>query len=229
MSADADRLLSGMRAQLARRDEATREGARQVGWKLGFGSPSGREVFGLDRPLVGFLLDSGALPDAAFVDVAGWTQPMLEPEIAVHLGQSVEPDATWDDVRAAVRGYSAAIELADVNIPPRGVHEILAGNIFHRHFIVGAVHTDLLTVADLAASVSVDGRQVASTHAPLELTGEVIEMLRLTAEGLASHGERLRAGDIVITGSVVPPLPVVAGMHVLTRIDCLGPLTVTLT
>ena len=218
-----------MRVQLARRDDAAREGVRQVGWKLGFGSPSGLELLGLDRPLVGFLLETGLLPDAAVVDVAGWTQPVLEPEIAVHLGQWVEPDASWDEVRAAIRGYSAAIELADVDRPPRDVHEILAGNIFHRHFIIGTVATELLRAADLAVSVSVDGREVASTHAPQELTGEVIEVLRLTAEGLASYGEGLRAGDVVLTGSTVPPLPVTAGMHVLTRIDHLGPLTVTLT
>jgi 2-keto-4-pentenoate hydratase len=218
-----------MRVQLARRDDAARQGVRQVGWKLGFGSPSGLELLGLDRPLVGFLLEKGLLPDAAVVDVVGWTQPVLEPEIAVHLGQRVEPDASWGEVQAAIRGYSAAIELADVDRPPRDVHEILAGNIFHRHFIVGTVDTELLTAADLAVSVSVDGCEVASTHTPQELTGELIEMLRLTAEGLASYGEGLRAGDIVLTGSTVPPLQVSAGMQVLTHIDRLGPLTVTLT
>jgi len=228
VSADAARLLSGMRAQLARRDDAARDGVRQVGWKLGFGSPSGLELLGLDRPLVGFLLEKGLLPDAAVVDVASWTHPVLEPEIAVHLGQRVEPDASWDEVHAAIRGYSAAIELADVDRPPRDVHEILAGNIFHRHFIVGTVDTELSTTRDLAVSASIDGREVASTHAPQELTGEVIEMLRLTAEGLATYGESLGAGDVVLTGSMVPPLQVSAGMHVVTRIDRLGPLTVTL-
>ncbi|HEY5231496.1 MAG TPA: fumarylacetoacetate hydrolase family protein [Acidothermaceae bacterium] len=228
MSADTARLRSGMRVQLARRDDAAREGVRQVGWKLGFGSPSGLELLGLDRPLVGFLLETGLLPDAALVDIAGWTQPVLEPEIAVHLGQRVEPDASWDDVRAAIRGYSAAIELADLDRPPRDVHEVLAGNIFHRCFIVGTIHTEVLTAADLAISASIDGREVASTRAPQELTGEVIEILRLTAEGLATYGESLRAGDVVLTGSAVPPLQVTAGMHVGTQTDRLGPLTVSL-
>ena len=120
MSADAARLLSGMRAQLARRDEAVRDGGRQVGWKLGFGSPSGLELLGLDRPLLGFLLEKGLVPDAGVVDIAGWAQPMLEPEIAVHLRTQVEADASWDEVQAAISGYSAAIELADIDEPPEG-------------------------------------------------------------------------------------------------------------
>jgi 2-keto-4-pentenoate hydratase len=228
VSTDAARLLSGMRAQLARRDDAVRDGVRQVGWKLGFGSPSGLELLGLDRPLVGFLLEKGLVPDASVVDIADWAQPMLEPEIAVHLGKRVEADASWDQVQGAISGYSAAIELADIDKPPRDANEILAGNIFHRHFIIGPVHTELLTAADLDVSVLIDGREVASTHAPQELTGELIEMLRLTAEQLASYGERLRAGDVVLTGSTVPPLPVSAGMHVVTETDRLGRLTVRL-
>lgn len=199
-----------------------------MGWKLGFGSPSGLELLGLDRPLLGFLLEKGLVPDAGVVDIAGWAQPMLEPEIAVHLRTQVEADASWDEVQAAISGYSAAIELADIDEPPRDANEVLAGNIFHRHFIVGPVHTELVTAADLAVSVLVDGNEVASTQTPQELTGELIEMLRLTAEQLAIYGEGLRAGDVVLTGSTVPPLRVSAGMHVVTQTDRLGQLTVRL-
>ena len=36
-------------------------------------------------------------------------------------------------------------------------------------------------------------------------------MLATTASTLAAAGGALRAGDVVITGSVVPPVPVAAG------------------
>jgi 2-keto-4-pentenoate hydratase len=99
--------------------------------EVGFGSPAAFELLGIDRPLVGFLTDRGLVDDGATVPVGDWTQPMLEPEIAVHLARDVPGDATLDDVRAAIRGLSAAIELADVDSPPTDPEPIIAANIFH--------------------------------------------------------------------------------------------------
>jgi hypothetical protein len=57
-AAHDDRLDAGMQAQaeLLARGEA--DGAVQAGWKAGFGTTAWREKFGLDAPLVGFLLDT---------------------------------------------------------------------------------------------------------------------------------------------------------------------------
>ena len=53
-------------------------------------------------------------------------------------------------------------------------------------------------------------------------------MVRLTAELLAASGERLRAGDVVITGSIVAPVKVASGESVTAEIDPLGSLTVVI-
>jgi len=217
-----------MTQQLAVRDAQVRDGARQIGWKLGFGSPTALATFGLDRPLVGYLLDRGTVHDGATVALTGWTQPMLEPEIAVHLAKDVDPDASWETVRSCIRGLSAAIELADLWPAPTDVRDILAGNIFHRHVLLGAVDTTRSVAAGIGVSVRLDGREVARTHSPELLTGELVEIVRLTAEGLAGCDERLRAGEVVITGSTVPPLRVEAGSTVETQTDGLGQLRLSL-
>ena len=46
---------------------------------------------------------------------------------------------------------------------------------------------------------------------PGALTGDIVDVVRLTGELLDACGERLRAGDVVITGSAVPPLERRAG------------------
>jgi 2-oxopent-4-enoate/cis-2-oxohex-4-enoate hydratase len=71
-----------------------------------------------------------------------------------------------------------------------------------------------------------DGEEIASTEDPESATGELTDILRLTAETLAAAGERLRAGEVVITGSVVPPVPVAAGQRLTAVLDPLGSLTV---
>jgi 2-keto-4-pentenoate hydratase/quercetin dioxygenase-like cupin family protein len=217
------RIPLGMRDQLARRDERD----RQIGWKVGFGAPAAMEMLKIDRPLVGYLMESGLVEDGAEVPVGSWTKPMLEAEIAVHLARDVPGDASLEEVRAAIGGLSAAIELADLDPPPEDVQAILAGNIFHRHVVLGPVDRDRSTGEGIGARVLIDGEEVGATDDPAALTGELVEVVRLTAETLADSGERLRAGEVVITGSVLPPQPVAPGQRVEVELGPLGALSVT--
>jgi 2-keto-4-pentenoate hydratase len=224
-----DRIPIGMRDQLARRDERVQAGERQIGWKVGFGAPAAKEMLKIDRPLVGFLMEAGVVADGAEVPVGSWTKPMLEAEIAVHLARDVAGDASWEKVRDAIGGLSAAIELADLDPPPEDVRAILAGNIFHRHVVLGPVDGDRSTGEGIGARVVIDGEQVASTDDPAALTGEIVEVVRLAAETLAAGGERLRAGEVVITGSALPPHPVGPGQRVEVELPPLGALSLRLT
>lgn len=221
-----ERIAAGMREQLAARSQRLRAGDRPLGWKVGFGSAAATAMLGTDRPLVGFLLESGLLPDGARVRLDGWANPLLEPEIAVHVSRAVAPDASWAAVRDAIGGLSAAIELADVDPPPSDVRAILAGNIYHRHVQLGEVRPRF-DIAEVSARVSRDGTEVAATDDVTALVGEIVEVVRLTAELLGECGEQLRAGDVVITGSVVPPLPVLPGQTITAGLGPLGELSVS--
>jgi 2-keto-4-pentenoate hydratase len=183
----------------------------------------------IERPLVGFLMEAGVVADGAEVPVSSWTKPMLEAEIAVHLARDVPGDASWDEVREAIGGLSAAIELADLDPPPADVRAILAGNIFHRHVVLGPVDRDRSTGEGIGARVRIDGEEVAATDDPAALTGELVEVVRLAAQTLAECGERLRAGEVVITGSALPPQPVAAGQSVVAELGPLGALSLRLT
>jgi 2-keto-4-pentenoate hydratase len=223
-----DRVERGMRAMLELRGRRLGEGDRPIGWKVGFGAPAALEQLAIDRPLVGFLTDRGLLPDGAEVPIGDWTKAMLEAEIAVHIARDVEPGAGWEQVQSAVGGLSAAIELADVDPPPAEPEAILAGNIYHRHVLLGPVDHGRSEAQGVSARLLRNGEEIASTDTPDELTGEIIEIVRLTAHELVASGEQLRRGEVVITGSIFPPLPVAPGERVTAELPPLGSLTVTL-
>ena len=203
------RIDAGTTRMLAARAAALSSGAVHLGWKLGFGAPAAMEKFGTDRPLVGFLTDDRLLPSGATVDVSGWTKPVLEAEVAAHLGSDLGPGATPAEALAAVSGWSVAIELADLDHAPADLERILAGNIFHRHVLLGPV-VDALP-DPLTFTVERDGEQVATTSDPFALTGDLGSILASAADTLASAGAALSAGDVVITGSVVPPIDLTPG------------------
>ena len=188
---------------------AVREGARQLGWKVGFGSPAGLAALSLDRPIVGYLTHDRLLSDGDSVDISGWKRPVLEAEVAAYLGSSVDAHASPAAALAAVTGWSVAIELADLDLPPDDVEAILAGNIFHRHVLLGPVVP--ARPVDLSITVVHDGAEVAATPTPEALTGELGTVLASVASTLAQAGASLSADDVVITGSVVPPIDVSGG------------------
>jgi 2-keto-4-pentenoate hydratase len=210
------RVASGMRRQRDLRHARLAGGARQVGWKVGFGSPTARTSLGIDRPLVGFLLDTGMLADGATVPLEGWRNPMLEAEIAVHVGD-----------RGAITGVAAAIELADVAPPPEDPETILADDIFTRHVMLGPVITGRTHSRGVVARILVDGVEVTYTDDVAALVGELADVVRTTATTLADHGERLRAGELLMTGSVFPPLAVARGQRVQVQLPPLGMLSVS--
>jgi 2-keto-4-pentenoate hydratase len=170
----------------------------------------------IDRPLVGFLLDTGMLPDDATVSLDGWRNPMLEAEIAVHL-----------DEHGAISGVSAAIELADVDPPPADPEAILADDIFTRHVVLGPVVAGRTDSRGVVARILVDGAEVASTDDVTTLVGELGDVARTTAAVLADHGEHLAAGQFIMTGSVFPPLAVTRGQRVRVDLPPLGRLSVS--
>lgn len=215
----------GIRRMLEQRSALLDRGEGIIGWKLGFGAPAWQEKFGLTGPLVGFLPESRAHRSGATVSCQGWANPVAEPEIAVHLGRDVDDP---DRVEEAISGLSAAIELADVAPPSDDIGEVLAGNIYHRALILGdpgpgRAGADL---TGMRARVTKNGSEVADTADLETLTGEMIPILGHTAALLGAAGQGLRAGEVVILGSVVPPLPLQPGDVITYELSPLPQITV---
>jgi 2-keto-4-pentenoate hydratase len=207
------RVARGMRAQLEARRKQLAAGDRPLGWKVGFGAPAMLKQLDISGPLIGFLMTRGRVQSGGRVSLAGWAKPVAEPEIAVHLGRDVAAGSDRETAMAAIAGISPAIELVDVHTPPQDPERILADNIYQRHVVLGGdgparagARSDGLTCRIIR-----HGAESARTSDPQANTGEWVEIVRHVADVLAAFGETLRAGEIIITGSVVAPLALEPG------------------
>ena len=223
MSGSDARLIAGAARQREARARLLIDGAQHLGWKAGFGAQQGRRTLGISAPLIGYLTDRTvvhATPDAVpTVPVGGWTRAIAEAEIAVRLGADLATDAGPAEVRAAVASVAPAIELADIDIEPAAdaVIDILAGNIFHRAVLLGVERRtpDGWPTGSLRAHVvhrPADGDRVEITVDDVEVgPGTTVEVLQACARAADLVGPGLRAGDVVILGSVMPPVPMAPG------------------
>jgi 2-keto-4-pentenoate hydratase len=207
---DDPRIVRGMTAQLALRRQRLDAGDRPLGWKVGFGAPALLERFKISGPLVGFLTHNARVAPGGTVSLAGWTKPVAEPEVAVHIGRDIAAGADHATAATAIAGISPAIELADLHEPAEDPERILSHDIYQRHVVLaGTSPARMGAAADgLTCRIIRRGVEFARTSDPQANTGAWVDIVRHVADVLAAFGERLRAGEIVITGSVVAPLMV---------------------
>ncbi len=200
----------GMRTMLADRDAAIAAGADPVGWKIGFNTPAIQQHFGLREAVVGYLLDTGVIPDGTTVPLAGWSAPAVEVEVAVRVGAD-----------GAVDGLAPALELVDLAISFDDIEPVLAGNICHRGVIFGE-EVPGVDPWSMVATVTRAGDLVAE--------GRLVEDPAVTTQFVHSylglHGATLQPGDRIIAGSVVAPVAVAPGDELDVSFGPLGALSV---
>ena len=207
-SAQDSRVTRGLLRQREsmRADQAG--GARLVGWKAGFGAPPVQAQLRLGAPLVGYLINRAIVPSGEQVRLTGWTRPVAEPEIAIYVDRDLSGDVDRATAKTAISALGPAFELADVDGPTDDVEAILAANVFQRRVVLGQPDAAL-------AGARVRGIEVAvlKSGAPIDVpadlqanTGDLVDILCHVARVAAANGERLRAGQFVIAGSIVAPL-----------------------
>lgn len=215
-----------MLAQLTQRRQRLEAGEASLGWKLGMGVPAAMKKLGTDAPLVGYLLASARVDDGGTVALDGWGNAKLEPEIAVHMGADLAPGASRADAEAAIAGLGIAIELVDLDPDADDPEAILAADIFQRHVLLGPV-AEGAGASGVSARVLHNGDEAAATADATEATGDPVDLVLHVATVVGEAGEALRAGEVVICGSVVPALSIAPGDTVEVQLDPLGSLSVS--
>jgi 2-keto-4-pentenoate hydratase len=204
------RLESALAAQLADWRAALGDGALRIGWKLGMGD---RERIG--GPVIGHLTSASLLRDGSDYEAAEGALH-ADAEVALEIGRDLGADADEDEARAAIVRYGAALEIVDLAEPPVEPQDIVAANVFHRAVVLAA-GIEALPAGGVEGRLIVNGELRASAPAPTDVADRVLVVARL----LDAMGERLRARDRIITGSVVQ-IPVAPGDAIVADFGPLG-------
>ena len=204
---DAPLIKKGMTAQLEKRRARIAAGEKPLGWKLGLGAPATMQKLGLEAPLLGFLMQGALLPSGSTVSLKDYLRPVAEPEIFVRMARDLAGGATAEAALAAIKEIGPAIELADLDpLPtPDNIDAILDGDIYQRQVLLCAQTRAGSGMDGLTSRVLRRGAEVNRTNDLQALTGKLGDILALTANTLAAFGEKLAAGDVIITGSITPP------------------------
>jgi 2-keto-4-pentenoate hydratase len=180
-------------------------GDRVVGWKAGFTNAALQESYGVREPVLAFLLASGVFASGDAVPVSRFVSLGLEIEMAFRMKADLSgPGVTPASALSAVEGAMPAFELIDFRLSgkPRGT-DVVADGVLANAIVLGGPPTPV-TGLDLAVEGMVyeeNGRRVA-TAAAAEVLDNPLNSLAWLANTLGKLGGKLRAGDVVMTGSI---------------------------
>jgi len=225
-------IAKGMTEQLATRRARIAAGEKPLGWKVGFGAPASLQRLGLKAPLVGYLMEGAQVASGGAVSLKGWAKPVAEPEIAVRMARDLAANAAPDAVLAAIDSIRPAIELADLDPMPEpgNLDAVLAGDIYQRHVLLAPQARGGGRIEGLTSRLIRRGAEASRTSDPEALTGKLLDIVAHVATTLAAYGETLSAGDIIITGSITPPVMLEADETALAHaIDPIGEVSVRFT
>jgi 2-keto-4-pentenoate hydratase len=119
--------------------------------------------------------------------------------------------------------------MVDLAAPPSDPEAVLAGGFAHRAVLIGPKR-DGFDISGLATTVSANGEVIASEDDPQgAVGGDILGLVRHAADYVGAFGERLAAGQLLITGSTIAPPPKVqAGQHLVYELAGVGTVEVTL-
>jgi 2-keto-4-pentenoate hydratase len=200
----------GYQVQKAIHERLDATGPTLLGYKVGSTTAAGQKIFGIGEPVYAGLFSDGDFPTLGAALANPLTAPSLECEIAMRLGSNLDGargEITDDETMRAIATCHLACEIIDNRYGDPmavGVPSLLADDWFNVGFVLGPPNPRWpnLELSNRKGQIEIDG-VVATGNSNDWLPP--IKSVQWLAQKLAQAGRRLRAGDIILTGTIVAP------------------------
>lgn len=195
-------------------------GERQIGWKVGLTAPAIQQQFGFHEPVFGCVLDSK--PSGHVFAPAELIVPGFENELCMRLRVDLAGTVDLEEARAAIDMVYPSLEIIETRGPfTEQIALALADNAQQKTVVLGPSAQLPDDLRAIEARVSINGQQVAVGTGDAVL-GNPLQSIVWLAAKLGAYGRRLKAGEIVMTGSFTRQFPITAGDTIETVFSDLG-------
>jgi 2-keto-4-pentenoate hydratase len=182
-------------------------GAGVAGYKVGLTSKRMQEMCGIDSPIAGVVLADRVHASGARLNTSAYGRMGLEFEIAVRLKHDLAPSGvpSLAEVADAIDAVCPAVEIVDdrrADYRALDVLSLIADNSWNAGIVLGEFVDSWPELATIGGLISVDGMPLDRGSGG-DVLGHPFNAVAWLAGHLASQGGGLRAGDIVMTGSLV--------------------------
>jgi|SRR5579872_108901 len=179
-----------------------------AGYKIGLTSKRMQDMCAIDSPIAGVVLSDRIHPSGVTLRPSAYGRLGVEFEIAVRLKRDLRADKgapTLGDVADAVDAVAPAFELIDdrhADYRALDALSLIADNAWNAGVVLGEFVPAPPDLASVEGAVSIDGQMVDHGFGR-DVLGHPFHPVAWLAGHLGETGSALKAGDIVMTGSIV--------------------------
>jgi 2-keto-4-pentenoate hydratase len=201
-----------------------------VGKKIGLTSKGMQDLLGVHEPDYGHILDKMVVYEGEALTFSQLIQPKVEGEIAFLLKKDLKgPGVTAASVLTATEGVMPAIEVIDSRVRnwKIKIQDTIADNASSARVILGGGITTLegLDLRYVGMALEKNG-EVIATGAGAAVLGNPAQSVAWLANKLAEFDITLKAGEIIMSGSLVAAAEVAPKDVIRATFDRLGSVTV---
>jgi 2-keto-4-pentenoate hydratase len=201
-------------------------GEQIAGFKVGFTNIAVRDKMGLPDSTYGYLMNTILLETGGSLRMDEFVAPKIETEICFRLGRDLRgPALTVEEVLDATEAVCASFEICDARIRDWKCPypDFFADNGFSARIVLSGTWRPVGDVDLLNESVVLtqDGSPIAEGRGEMAL-GHPARAVAWLARKLSERGRELSAGMVVMTGTLTPILPIVAGSNYVGTFSTLG-------
>lgn len=184
------------------------DGEKVIGKKIGVTSKAVQDMLGVHQPDFGFLTDRMRVEGVIDIDAHGLIQPRAEAEIAFILKAPLNgPGVTAAQVIDATEAIAPCFEIVDSRIQDWkiGIIDTVADNASCGVFVLGEARANPrdFDLPSLKVTVTKNGAPL-SEGLGSAVQGDPAQAVAWLANTLGAYGVTLDAGDVILSGSLVP-------------------------
>lgn len=208
-------------------------GRRIEGRKVGLTSPAMQAQMKVSQPDFGHLFDDMFYTEHTAVPGGRFLQPRAEPEVALVLARDlVGPGVTVAEAAGAVDFVLPALEIIDSRIAnwQCSIVDTIADNASSGGVVLGSTARRIGEVdLRLGGCILHRNGEIADTGAGGAVLGSPLNSLAWLANTLGAQGEGLRAGQVILPGSITASIPFEPGDVITSTMAGLGSVTAVIT
>jgi 2-oxopent-4-enoate/cis-2-oxohex-4-enoate hydratase len=202
-------------------------GEQVVGKKIGVTSKPVQEMLGVFQPDFGFLTDAMVFEDGADISIAEHLiQPRAEGEIAFRLKADLQgPGVSEADVLKATESIMPCFEIVDSRIDDWKIkiQDTVADNASCGVYVLGRNEVDPRDFDLPRLHMTIwKNDEFNSEGLGSAVQGNPLTAVAWLANTLGEFNIPFKAGEVILSGSLAPLIPVVAGDKMRLEIDGIG-------
>ena len=209
------------------------EGRRIVGPKMGLTSFAKMKQMGIDDPIYGYVFDYMLIENGGKLPLHEMIHPKVEAEIAFVIGEDIEgPGVTGAQVLAKTEYVLPALEIIDSRYENFNftLPDVIADNASTSRVVFGTTlkKPEQFELDLLGSTLSING-EIKELGAGAAVLGHPAHSIAMLANMLARKGEKVKKGDVILTGGITSAVMLKYGDVVNGKFDGLGEVTFTVT